>query len=401
MRKHTRRLRSLRLAASACALLTALPLQASEARLGSTAAPAVNPQESDKAKAALDAERAKLEAQLAALSEAAKSQQLLSEKLTSRQKAELKMRLAEAERALATMKFKLAGRNYRERYDSARALYDSVLVQTDRPRLGVTIDTEDDEGARLLSVRPGGPAHRAGLRRGDLITHLGGQNLVGGQRSPGNRLIAEIRSAEEGEELQLRYRRSGKTYDANVTPERLERYPEEIFSRIPAPAVAPVAPRALLAETLPRFGLWGRWQDMELVPMNEGLESYFGVGEGLLVIEPPSDNDLLQLEAGDVVLAVGDRVPRNATHMLRILRSYESGETVRLQVMRQKRRETVSFELPERVGGLELFGPEAVLPPEPLVAPAAPAAVIAPEPAPVPDADAEPIRWRVRSRARP
>lgn len=261
---------------------------------------------------------------------------------------ELAERLRDAERQLADMRRKLAEKESETaRWDSVRSLYERALAEApavaDRPRLGVTIDTDSENGARLLDVLRSGPAYEAGLRADDLVTHIDGTSLLGGGESPGQRLIRMVREAGE-EEMELRYERDGESFVAQVTPRKLDR---PFFSR------APIAPRPVIApRVVTSFGLWNRWSDMQLVPMNDGLESYFGVGEGLLVISPPEDNELLGLAAGDVVLSVGDREPRNATHFLRILRSYEPGETVRVNVMRQKRRETLSFELPERVGTL-------------------------------------------------
>jgi S1-C subfamily serine protease len=49
-----------------------------------------------------------------------------------------------------------------------------------------------------------------------------------------------------------------------------------------------------------------------------------------------------------VVLSVDGRKPAGPAHLLRILRSYESGETFKLDILRNRKRETVGARLGER-----------------------------------------------------
>jgi S1-C subfamily serine protease len=104
------------------------------------------------------------------------------------------------------------------------------------------------------------------------------------------------------------------------------------------------AVRGGMAATEAPFALWmlnsplGR---LELAPINADLGQYFGVTEGVLVIDAPKDSDL-KLRGGDVVLSVDGRAPTGPQHLLRILRSYEPGESIRLEIQRNRRRETVT-----------------------------------------------------------
>ena len=103
------------------------------------------------------------------------------------------------------------------------------------------------------------------------------------------------------------------------------------------------------------LSLWGdRWADIELVRLNEDLGRYFGTSEGLLVISPP-DNDELDLQAGDVILGIDGREPYSPSRALRILRSYEEGETINIEIMRDRNRMTVSYVVPERENNWSRF----------------------------------------------
>ena len=86
---------------------------------------------------------------------------------------------------------------------------------------------------------------------------------------------------------------------------------------------------------------------LELAPLNSDLGRYFGTDEGVLVINAPKDS-ALGLRGGDVVLTVDGRAPSSPSHLLRILRSYEKGETFKLDIMRNRTRETVTARIGKR-----------------------------------------------------
>jgi S1-C subfamily serine protease len=90
--------------------------------------------------------------------------------------------------------------------------------------------------------------------------------------------------------------------------------------------------------------------DLELAPLNPDLGRYFGATEGILVISVPVDSEL-KLKGGDVVLAVDGRKPASPSHLLRILRSYDQGETFKLDILRNGKRETVPGRVGDRAEG--------------------------------------------------
>jgi S1-C subfamily serine protease len=88
----------------------------------------------------------------------------------------------------------------------------------------------------------------------------------------------------------------------------------------------------------------GMLGDLELAPLNPDLGAYFGATEGILVIHAPT-NPSLGLKGGDVVLSVDGRKPSNPSSLIRILRSYDEGDSFKLEVLRQKKRETITAKL--------------------------------------------------------
>src|SRR5207245_9588760 len=87
------------------------------------------------------------------------------------------------------------------------------------------------------------------------------------------------------------------------------------------------------------------WCDLNLVRLNPCLGEYFGTTEGLLVIKAPADSSL-PLKSGDVILSIGGRKPTTVEHAMRILRSYDAGETVSIEIMRKQKRMTLSWKVP-------------------------------------------------------
>jgi S1-C subfamily serine protease len=85
----------------------------------------------------------------------------------------------------------------------------------------------------------------------------------------------------------------------------------------------------------------GELSELELAPLNPDLGQYFGVSDGILVINAPKGSSL-GLKGGDVVLNVDGRKPANPSHLLRILRSYDRDESFKIEVLRNRKRETVT-----------------------------------------------------------
>ncbi|MFE9248051.1 S1C family serine protease [Streptomyces sp. NPDC007088] len=85
------------------------------------------------------------------------------------------------------------------------------------PVIGVSLDPRaDGEGARIAAgqraVTPHGPADRAGLRPGDLVTRADGRPVTSGDD-----LIVRIRAHRPGDELRLTYRRGGHEHVTRLT----------------------------------------------------------------------------------------------------------------------------------------------------------------------------------------
>lgn len=225
-----------------------------------------------------------------------------------------------------------------------------------RGRIGVVVNTaanaeKDKIGARIEAVTPGSPAAKAGLQAEDIITKFGTTSLGGvkaeedDESGPGMKLLELARELDPGDSVKIEYRRGSETKRTTIVAEDLG----PTFSRTPRGM-----PRVPMAPGMEFFGPEGEsfsmffgapWSGLNLVTLDADLGSYFGTTEGVLVVRAPSDSGL-PLKSGDVILAIDGRKPTSPEHAIRILRSYEGGEAVKLDVMRQKRRVTATWTVP-------------------------------------------------------
>ncbi len=81
------------------------------------------------------------------------------------------------------------------------------------PQLGVQVtDASTGSGAQVRAVTAGGPAAKAGLQVGDVVTSVDGKAVASADD-----LIAHVRSAAPGSTVAVTYVRDGKTATVNVT----------------------------------------------------------------------------------------------------------------------------------------------------------------------------------------
>lgn len=272
--------------------------------------------------------------------------------------AELEKRLAEARRELNEAAREVA--RLSQELGQAHA-FRFIAGEAPAPRagLGLMIRAGEGkaEGVEVVGVTPGGPAEQAGLRSGDLLLAIDGKELAMERGEAAvQRLTEHLREVEPGTVVTLRYRRDGKTAEASVKTEVFS--PGAFFGPRPLPPLAPLAPGPEHFAFLRHFS--DALGDMELVSLSPELGEYFGTDSGVLVVRAPDNNEAWKLRDGDVILKIGDRVPASPVHAMRILRSYRPGEKLRLEIMREKRRQTLDIELPEAEPAAWRLEPDAI-----------------------------------------
>jgi len=225
-----------------------------------------------------------------------------------------------------------------------------VVMLGQRPMLGINVEDAAD-GVRVRGVSPNGPAAAAGVAVGDTIVAIDGAEL--GRDAGTSAYVARMADVEPGEDLELRVRRGGTTRDVVV------KVPENTGS----PVHVEWFGGGENVLTVPQGNFvsvfrGSNWSDVELVSLTPSLGEYFGTDEGLLAVRAGRMGEL-GLRDGDVILEIGGREPQSPEHAMRIIASFEPGESVPLAIMRQRRRETLTITVPDGAGtGWNVIGRE-------------------------------------------
>ena len=327
---------------------------------------------------AAESERAQAEMERAMAAEAAALREVEA------REAEVAKRMQAAERKMAEAARELAELTS-ERLPQIREIERRIeIIDSGGPRLGVTIGDRKSkgpvEGVEVMGVTPGSAADDAGLRAGDILTSINDEALSADSAEAANAQLLEfMEGIEEGDVLTVGYLRDGKAGTVEVEPRPVDVHAYSFFG-MPKDFKMPKVPHELhvvpggpeqLAKRFEFRWLGNAWGDMELVELNEGLGKYFGTDSGVLVVSAP-ESDALKLEDGDVIQKIDGREPTSVRHALRILSSYQPGEALEIEVMRDKRKRKLEVQMPDDRSSM--FVPNAV--------PARPAAAPAPAPAP-------------------
>jgi len=259
----------------------------------------------------------------------------------------------------------------------------TFTFSSDRPRIGVMLQSRADKetdrlGARIADVTPDGPADKAGLKAGDIITRFNGVALGGvsaedeDESGPAAKLVELARKLGKGDTVDVEYRRGTENGKLKLVAQVL---PESSMRRFRVPDM----PEMGKMRRMPFMGGEGPGMPMEpgemgnvrifmdhdgsalnLTDLNPGLGEYFGAKSGVLVLETPKDSTI-PLKAGDVIVSIDGRTPTSEAHARRILGSYEAGETAKVEVLRKQKKMTISWKAPARERGWKMqHGPEKV-----------------------------------------
>ena len=240
-------------------------------------------------------------------------------------------------------------------------------------RIGASVSVEDaadnkeaKAGVTIDTVEPGGPADKAGMKAGDAVTEFDGERV----RSV-RQFLRLVQETTPRRSVPVVLSRTGQRVTVNVTPERASfgddfgmRYLDSPLAQLavppppapPSPPAAPRAPRApaLVSPAIP-FDLFGRVRNtgrlgIAIEDLDTQLAEYFGVKEGVLVKSVTEDSVAAKagLKAGDVITSINGRKVYDTSDITRAVDRVESNGEFTIDVMRDKKPQTLKGKLETR-----------------------------------------------------
>ncbi len=186
-----------------------------------------------------------------------------------------------------------------------------VMIQTITPELKEKLGLKDDKGALVGDVTPGGPADKAGIRRGDVIVQFDGRDIAEMKDLP-----YMVASTPVGKKVIVKVIRRGKPQDIEVVLGELK---EEAEGTAPE------------GETRPEWG-------MLVENLTPELAQRFGLSErsGVVVVQVARGTPAAEagLRPGDLILEIDQEPVDNVSQFNRKVSDYKEGDTVLLLVKR-------------------------------------------------------------------
>ena len=299
-------------------------------------------QQMERERSAQEAERARQEAERErqkAREEARRQREQAREQ--AQRERELAREQARQTREMMKEQLREAEQAMRESREEMRQMLREQRRMGLYPMLGVFVKTEPAtrDGVIVERVVPDGPAAKAGILSGDVLLAVKGQRLIepsdGGLESTAHsvaRLLTLVHTTRNGEKVPVQYRRGPETHQTEIAVE--------------VPRGREHSSWAAEMSALRHLPFPARWRGLELVGMNKELGEYFGTDRGLLVVRGPPGTKL-KLKAGDVILKIGGQPAESPTQAVRVLRSRDSAKPLTLEILRHKRAQKLTLELPK------------------------------------------------------
>jgi S1-C subfamily serine protease len=250
----------------------------------------------------------------------------------------------------------------------ARAL--EIVSGVGGSQIGVSIrdvdpaDTKAGQAGGVLieEVTADSPAAQAGVKKGDVIVEFDGERVRSARQF--SRLVQET---VPGRKVQAVAMRDGQRTTLTVEPrehsmarlfgdfDRLRDLDLSI-ARVPAPPVPPrparpaPAPMPMLPDMDAFVWTSGNVLGITTGDLSPQLAEYFGAKEGVLVNSVTDDSAAAKagLKAGDVVTAINGTTVARPSELRREIQRLRAGDAFTLQVMRDKKPQTVKGTVEER-----------------------------------------------------
>ncbi|MBU1320607.1 MAG: PDZ domain-containing protein [candidate division Zixibacteria bacterium] len=234
---------------------------------------------------------------------------------------------------------------YAGKYSKSKssAAWLGVYMQDIDSELAEAFDLKTEDGVLIDDVVDDSPAEDAGIRRGDVIVKFDGADIKSSEE-----LSKAVAGHEPGDEVQVVVLRDGeeKTFDVDLDKSRSMR---DVYTHN-APSANWFGHSDDNSWTF--FSDEGGYLGVSTVELSEQLADYFGAKTGVLVSEVSEDSPAASagLKAGDIIVKVEDDYVDTPSELRDVIRDYDKGDTVKIEVLRKGNTEMLTAELDETSG---------------------------------------------------
>jgi len=205
-----------------------------------------------------------------------------------------------------------------------------VYVQQVTPEIAESINLKEPRGALVADITPGGPAEKAGIKRGDVIVEFNGTKIEDMPELP-----KTVASFAPGTKTKLKVLRNGKEETLNI---KLGELPEEVAQssrQLPGKAVEQ------------NLGLVVQ----EISPQTQRMfETDISKGVIITNVQNGSIASLAGLNPGDVILEINKQKVENLDDYRKVMDTVKAGQNVLFLVKRGTNTIYVALEFEESDG---------------------------------------------------
>ena len=188
-----------------------------------------------------------------------------------------------------------------------------VMIQSITPELADKLKLKDEKGALVGDVTAGGPADKAGIKRGDVIVSFDGKEVKESKDLP--YLVA---STPVGKEVNVGIIRAGEKMNIQVKIAELEEERKAAQEGEPEPEI--------------ELG-------MQVEQLTPEIARYFSITErsGVVVVEVAGGSPAAEAggQPGDIILEIDHTPVRELRQYKKLMSAYKPGDTVLFLVKRQ------------------------------------------------------------------
>lgn len=215
--------------------------------------------------------------------------------------------------------------------------------------LGVGVEPNERKGKRgaegvvVTNVLPESPAAEAGIKAGDIITAIDGEEVRGPEQ-----FVEHIRGLKAGDLVRLTLSREGERTEKTV---RLAPRPEELAA---PPAREPRPPEGKQEGRRPAERRAAEaWLGVMAAPLTKEVSEIAGVDHGVLIggLTDSSPAAGAGLMPGDVVTAIDGKAVDSPEELVDHIRGHKPGDEVGIEYYRSGKHRTATVRLGERPGG--------------------------------------------------